>query len=239
MSGWRAGLVPLLALGLALAGCGAEAGPNLERAQQSRSARAVSSAAPAAGSALDGLSRLAVKGRAPKTGYSRDRFGPAWADTDRNGCDQRNQVLARDLTDVRYKQRTRRCVVLSGRLLDPYTGTSIPFRRGVRTSTLVQIDHVVSLSDAWQTGAAQLSDGDRRLLATDLLGLLAVSGSVNEGKRDGDAATWLPPATGYRCRYVARQVAVKLRYRLWVTPAEHDAMSRVLSECPGQPLPSE
>jgi hypothetical protein len=232
MAGFRAGLVLILALGLATTGCQADG----ER--EGAPARAVSQARPAVGSALEGLDRLPVKGRAPKTGYSRDRFGHGWLDTDRDGCDQRNQVLARDLIEVRYKQRTRQCVVLSGQLNDPYTGALVQFRRGARTSTLVQIDHVVSLSDAWQTGAAMLTDDERQRLATDLIELLAVSGSVNESKRDGDAATWLPPSRGYRCRYVARQVAVKLRYRLWVTPAEHDAIGRVLTDCPGEPLPA-
>ena len=178
-----------------------------------------------------------MKGRAPKTGYSRDQFGPAWADTDHNGCDQRNQVLARDLTGVRFKQATRPCVVLSGTLRDPYTGATIAFTRGQGTSEAVQIDHVVALSDAWQTGAQQLDATTRELLATDLGNLLAVDGPTNQSKGDGDAATWLPPAKGYRCAYVARQVAVKTRYKLWVTAAERDAIARVLASCPAQPLP--
>lgn len=189
------------------------------------------------GGALAALDGLPVKGRAPKTGYSRARFGPAWADTDRNGCDQRNQVLARDLTNVRFKAGTHDCTVLSGQLADPYTGTTINFVRGVKTSARVQIDHVVALSDAWQTGAQQLSATEREQLATDLLELLAVSGRVNDQKGDGDAATWLPPNRAIRCRYVARQVAVKARYRLWVTRAEHDTIAGVLAGCPGQPLP--
>jgi hypothetical protein len=187
-----------------------------------------------AGSATQALDRLPVKGRAPKTGYARDRFGETWADVDRNGCDTRNDVLARDLTAV---TRTG-CKVLTGSLHDPYTGATVPFRRGNRTSEEVQIDHVVALSNAWQTGAAQLSDDERERMANDPLELLAIEGSVNEAKRDGDAATWLPPAAGARCGYVARQVAVKARYRLWVTPAERDAIARVLTRCPDQRLPT-
>lgn len=183
------------------------------------------------------LAKLPVKGRAPKTGYSRDQFGPAWADTDRNGCDQRNQVLGRDLVDVAYRPAARPCVVLRGTLHDPYSGDTIAFTRGQSTSATVQIDHVVALSDAWQTGAQQLDGTTKELLATDLLNLLAVKGVLNQSKSDGDAATWLPPAKGYRCAYVARQVAVKTRYKLWVTPAERDAIARVLASCPGQPLP--
>jgi len=192
--------------------------------------------------ALAALAALPVKGRAPKTGYSRSRFGPAWtddtaADGGHNGCDTRNDVLRRDLVDVVPKPGTRGCVVAQGTLHDPYTGATIAFRRGERTSEAVQIDHVVALSDAWQTGAQALSATERAQLANDPLELLAVAGPTNEAKGDGDAATWLPPDKAFRCAYVARQIAVKLRYHLWVTAAEAAAMRRVLLRCPRQPLP--
>jgi Protein of unknown function (DUF1524) len=187
--------------------------------------------------AATALAALPIKGRAPMTGYTRDQFGPAWADTDRNGCGQRDDVLARDMTGVTYKPARKPCVVLTGTLHDPYTGETIAFTRGQGTSDKVQIDHVVALSDAWQTGAQQLDATAREMLATDPLNLLAVKGVVNQSKSDGDAATWLPPAKSYRCAYVARQVAVKTRYKLWVTAAEHDAIARILTSCPGQPLP--
>ena len=193
-------------------------------------------AAPSApGSAAAALAALPVKGRAPKTGYSRAQFGPAWADTDHDGCDQRNQVLGRDLTGV---VKRGRCVVLAGVLHDPYTGATVAFTRGAATSERVQIDHVVALSDAWQTGAQALEGGTREMIATDPVNLLAVAGGTNQSKGDGDAATWLPPAKDFRCAYVARQVAVKTRYQLWVTPAERDAIGRVLVSCPNQALPS-
>jgi hypothetical protein len=194
-------------------------------------------AVPAApGSALAAVDELAVKGRAPKTGYSRDQFGPAWADVDRNGCDTRNDILARDLVDVVTREGTHDCVVLTGTLHDAYSGETITFRRGETTSSLVQIDHVVALSDAWQKGAQQWAPETRRQLANDPLNLLAVQGSLNAQKGDGDAATWLPPNKAFRCAYVARQVSVKRAYGLWVTPAERDAMVRVLSACPDEPL---
>jgi hypothetical protein len=190
------------------------------------------------GTALAALEGLPVKGRAPKTGYARDQFGPAWADVDHNGCDTRNDVLARDLTGAVTDPGTHDCIVLSGVLADPYTATTIDFLRGQATSTAVQIDHVVALSDAWQKGAQQLDGEARRQLANDPLNLLAVDGPTNAGKGDGDAATWLPPNKAFRCQYVARQVAVKQAYALWVTQAEHDAVERVLSRCPDEPLPS-
>ncbi|WP_233575360.1 DUF1524 domain-containing protein [Cellulomonas sp. PhB150] len=191
-----------------------------------------------AGTALAAVEALDVKGRAPRTGYDRDEFGPAWQDVDRNGCDTRNDILGRDLVDVAYKARTRECVVASGTLHDRYSGDDIDFVRGQDTSTAVQIDHVVALSDAWQKGAQRWDDARRTAFANDPLNLLAADGPLNQSKGDGDAATWLPPNKAFRCEYVARQVAVKLDYDLWVTAAEHDAMVRVLSTCPAQQLPT-
>jgi hypothetical protein len=190
------------------------------------------------GTALAALAKLAVKGRAPKTGYSRDQFGPAWSDVDHNGCDTRNDILKRDLKSVTYKAGTHNCTILTGTLNDPYTATAIHFQRGQKTSTKVQIDHVVALSDAWQKGAQNLSGDQRKQLANDPYNLLAVDGSSNMSKSDGDAATWLPRNKGFRCQYVARQIGVKTKYSLWVTSAEKSAMSRVLSSCPSQKVPS-
>ncbi|MDC7122678.1 DUF1524 domain-containing protein [Cellulomonas fimi] len=202
---------------------------------------------PVAGAPVDGvpgqtalatLGLLAVKGRAPRTGYDRDLFAYRQVDLDGNGCDTRNDVLRRDLTGVVLKPGTQDCVVQSGTLADPYSGTSIAFVRGDSTSADVQIDHVVALSDAWQKGAQHLDDAARQRLGNDPLNLLAVSGPLNTQKGDGDAATWLPPNTAYRCAYVARQVAVKHAYGLWVTAAERDAIAGVLASCPDEPLPA-
>jgi Protein of unknown function (DUF1524) len=184
------------------------------------------------------LAGLPVKGRAPKTGYEREQFGPAWKDVDRNGCDQRNDVLARDLVDETFKPGTQDCVVLTGTLHDLYTGETIAFQRGETTSDDVQIDHVVALSNAWQTGAQQLDPAARERFGNDFLNLQATDGPTNQAKGDSDAATWLPPNRSAWCLYVARQVAVKARYGLWVTLAERDAIARVLDGCPGEPLPS-
>jgi hypothetical protein len=183
------------------------------------------------------LSQIPVKGRAPKTGYSRAQFGSTWMDVDHNGCDTRNDILKRDLTDVVFKAGTHDCVVLSGVLLDPYSGTVIKFTRGVRTSPKVQIDHVVSLSNAWQTGAFKLTLEDRTIFANDPLNLLAVEGKLNSQKGDGDAATWLPPLKSYRCEFVARQMAVKAKYGLWMTSPEQVVITQILKTCPDQTLP--
>lgn len=190
--------------------------------------------ASASNASLDLLNSLPVKGRAPKTGYARDKFRH-WDDDvtvelGHNGCDTRNDILQRDLVEETFKPRTHNCVVLTGVLHDPYTGTDINFVRGPHSSD-VQIDHVVSLSNAWQTGAQQLNDDQRRNFANDPLNLLAVSGPANQQKGDGDAATWLPANKAFRCDYVTRQVQVKAKYQLWVTAPEKEAISRILINC--------
>ena len=176
------------------------------------------------------------------TGYSRAQFGPAWDDAvtvdgGRNGCDQRSDVMRRDLKKLVIKPNTHGCVPASGQLVDPYTGKTINFNRGASTSSAVQIDHLVALADAWQTGAHALTAEQRQNLANDPLELLAVDGPTNQAKGDGDSATWLPPVKAFRCTYVSRQIAVKARYQLWVTAAEKSAMAAVLSNCPNQTLP--
>jgi hypothetical protein len=184
------------------------------------------------------LETLAVKGRAPKTGYTRAQFGPAWADVDRNGCDTRNDILKRDLTSITYRAKTRNCVVESGTLIDRYSGETINFVKGNISSMEVQIDHVVALSNAWQTGAFKLSADQRKALSNDPLNLFAVKGRLNSQKGDGDAATWLPPLKSFRCSYVAQQIAVKAKYSLWVTAPEKAAMVSILAKCPTQKVPA-
>ena len=178
--------------------------------------------------AIQEIEKLEVKGRAPKTGYSRSAFGPQWSDVDRNGCDTRNDILKRDLTSIVFRERTRDCVIEKGVLSDPFSGQTIEFQRGEKTSSLIQIDHVVSLSNAWQTGIFQMSPRVRTNFANDPLNLLAVKGSLNSQKGDGDAATWLPPNKPFRCTYVSRQIQVKVKYGLWLTKPEKDAMLRIL-----------
>ena len=184
--------------------------------------------------ARDALAALPTKGRAPKTGYKRSQFGDGWAKA--GGCDTRNVILRRDLTNAVLGDDN--CKVQAGALSDPYTGQRIAFKRGANSSGAVQIDHVVALSNAWQTGAQQLSSEQRISLANDPLELLAVDGPANQQKGDGDAATWLPSNKPFRCQYIARQIAVKKKYSLWVTPPERTAMERILASCPEQRLPA-
>ncbi len=185
------------------------------------------------GRAVDVLDKLPVKGRAAGNDYDRNVFGQAWLDVDRNGCDTRNDILRRDLAGARFGEGSR-CRVAAGSFQEPYTGRRVEFQRGPESSKAVQIDHVVALGDAWQKGAQQLTAVQRQHLANDPLNLVAADGQANQDKGASDAATWLPPNKAFRCHYVARQISVKAAYGLWVTPAEKEAMKRVLEACPGQ-----
>ena len=114
----------------------------------------------------------------------------------------------------------------------------VRFVRGARTSSAVQIDHVVALGNVFVSGGPQLTARQRVNIANDPLNLLAVDGPANEAKADGNAAEWLPPNKSFRCSYAARQIAVKSKYRLAVTQPEKDAMARVLASCPTEAAPT-
>jgi uncharacterized protein DUF1524 len=217
--------VAVATITFALAGCGLVRGGPADQPSDSEVG------GKAAETAIRELNTLPVKGRAPMTGYDRDEFGPAWSDVDRNGCDTRNDILKRDLTDETFKKGDEDCTVLSGVLHDPYSGKTIDFKRGQSSSMAVQIDHVIALADAWQKGAQQWPESKRKELANDPLNLLAVDGPLNSQKGAGDAATWLPPRRAYWCTYVERQIEVKAKYELWVTSGERDAMQKVLKAC--------
>lgn len=218
----------LAAVSFTMAACGS--------AQLAPSPNTIIATQPNASSVQQLLASVPIKGRAAKTGYSRAAFGPAWQDVDHNGCDTRNDILARDLHSV---VKTGRCKVLSGLLDDPYTGTTIRWKYGLTTSTVVQIDHVVALGDAWVTGAQTWTADTRLHYANDPDVLRAVSGPANEAKGDSDAASWLPPDRKDWCDYVSQQTRIKAKYTrldpqhpLWMTQAEHDRIASVLNGCP-------
>jgi uncharacterized protein DUF1524 len=178
--------------------------------------------------------RLPVKGWDRTSDFARSRFGEAWSDDvnvelGHNGCNTRDDILRRDLTDLVVRPGT--CYAESGTLLDPYAHQTIGFVRGPLTSDAVQIDHVVSLSDAWYKGARNWDDQRRRDFANDPLNLLAVGGQANFDKAFRDAASWLPPNAEFRCDFVARQVRVKSTYGLWVSAKEKQTMQDVLAGC--------
>lgn len=161
-------------------------------------------------------------------GYRRAAFGKGWKDLDGNGCSTRDEILARDLENT---ESSNGCVITSGTLNDPYTGASIDFTRGEKSSQAVQIDHQVPLSQAWASGARDWDKERRVEFANDPENLLAVDGSANQSKQDKDAAEWLPDNPNEQCGYVARQVYIKDKYQLSIDQREHDALSDVLQSC--------
>lgn len=190
---------------------------------------------PGSNLAIDQLTKLPVKDAETGDDYQRSNFSHGWASW--RSCNVRQKILNRDVKDI--KLAPNGCTVVSGNLLDPYTGRQIELSTKEAVSKKVQIDHVVALGNAWRTGARYLSATERKQLANDDLELIAVSSAANQEKSDSDADQWLPSNTAFHCAYVARQIAVKLKYRLWVTPAESSAMKRVLTGCPTEPLPAK
>lgn len=182
------------------------------------------------------LATLPVDDHPSKQGYDRNSFSYNTTDDDGDGCTVRDDILKRDMTDVTYKSPSR-CQVKSGTLQDPYTGKTIRFIRGRQTSSAVQIDHVVALENAWQSGAKQWDVQTKQQYGNDSYNLLAVDGPANQEKGSASAAYWLPPSHQYRCSYVARQVGVKQKYALTVTTTEKQAISTVLRTCPTQQIP--
>lgn len=180
------------------------------------------------------LEKLEVKPKESKSKYDRNEFGSGWSKW--SDCDTRQKILARDMREVEFAENG--CTVLTGILDDPYTGKTIDFVRGTGTSSAVQIDHVVALSNAWSTGASYWEKSERIKFANDDIELLAVDGPANQQKSNSDASDWLPSNVAFRCQYVARQIAVKIKYALWITTEEKSAMEEVLETCPAQALPS-
>ena len=177
------------------------------------------------------LSRLPVQAPADGSTYEREeQFYSSWPSIE--GCSLRQRILKRDFAAATLDDDN--CTVIAGNFVDPYSGQEFDFTQKSEISSGVQIDHVVALSNAWQTGAQNLSDDERYDLATDPLNLVAAESEANQDKSDGDASEWLPPNRAFRCEYVARQIAVKYKYHLWVTEPEHAAMITVLTDCPAQ-----
>ncbi|GAA1845059.1 HNH endonuclease family protein [Agromyces salentinus] len=177
------------------------------------------------------LEALVVAEGNPSSRYDRDLFGEAWLDVDGNGCDTRNDVLKRDLADVRYRADSADCVVRTGTLTDPYTNTVISFVRGPDTSEAVQIDHVVPLSYAWRHGASEWTADVREAFANDTANLIAVDGPTNQSKQDSGPAEWMPPSADFACTYVDRFAAVLVAYGLTIAPEDLDAIRRVEAGC--------
>ncbi|TDD82531.1 HNH endonuclease [Actinomadura darangshiensis] len=171
------------------------------------------------------LSGLRIASEGDGGGYERGKFGTRWKDTDHNGCDQRNDVLDRDLTKVEKKGD---CVVMAGRLDDPYSGKKITFAK--KDASEVQIDHVYPLALAWRMGASRWSEDRRETFANDHGNLLAVWGVPNRQKSDSGPGEWKPQKP-FQCAYAIKYVAVAKKYSLPTTRADHDALQTFLTRC--------
>jgi hypothetical protein len=231
-------VVPLLAVLLALTGCEVEwqieSGPPTPAASVGQGDVPDGTLDPAAASAA--LVSLLVEEKTSLDGYERGCgegegcvFGPAWSDVDRNGCDQRNDVLHRDLADIEVREGTHECVVVAGVLDDPYTGQTVTFLKA--DAAEVPIDHVVPLAAAWVQGAAEWTTDQRTAFANDLGNLIATTREQNSSKGDSTADEWTPPDPAYGCSYATVVITVKDRYDLSVSPAEADALESLLATC--------
>ncbi|WP_434588025.1 HNH endonuclease family protein [Streptomyces sp. A5-4] len=220
----------LLACAVVLPGCRHE-GPPAVRPKAVPLSRPGFPPAPA--QARTGLAGLGVgRGENWQT-YAREKFGRTWSDdTDapggRNGCDTRDDILARDLSELRRGDRNP-CVVLSGVLNDPYTGRKLPY--SYRRASQIQTDHVVALGAAWRAGAWAWTPERRLVYANDLDVLLAVDKRANYDKSSKTPDKW-KPRKAYWCEYARRWVGIKVKYRLTVTPPEKLALRDMLVVCP-------
>jgi hypothetical protein len=234
----RSAVLVLLAVLLALTGCEfewqIESGPPEPASSVGQGDVPEGTLDPAAAAAA--LVALPVEEKTALDGYERDcgegdgcAFGPAWADVDRNGCDQRNDVLHRDLTEIEVRDGTQGCVVVAGVLDDPYTGATVTFVKA--DAAEVPIDHVVPLAAAWTQGAAEWTTAERTAFANDPGNLIATTREQNSAKSDSTADEWVPPDPAYGCSYATVVITVKDRYGLSVTPAEADTLEDLLATC--------
>lgn len=167
-------------------------------------------------------------------GYDRDCgpgagcvFGTAWKDVDRNGCDTRNDVLGKQLTEIVFKPGTRQCKVKSGKLRDPYTGGLLAYPQDQ-----VEIDHVVPLAYAWDMGANAWPADRRVQFANDPSNLVAASRAANRAKSDKSPDEWVAAvAPTLRCDYVKRFLTVADGYGLPITRADADAIREAANAC--------
>jgi hypothetical protein len=188
--------------------------------------------------ALAALASLAtVPARTHRDDYDRAAFGPAWDDGSDaalagNGCDTRDDMLARDLRDTTHVVTTA-CprAVASGEMRSPYTGDRVDFRRGRERGGTVQIDHIVPLAYAWDSGAHAWGPRLRLTFANDPANLVAVDGRSNQDKSDSPPGEWMPAHAPFRCRYAVQFVLVAATYRLAVDARSVAVLRTALGRC--------
>lgn len=224
MMRWARGGTAGLALVLALSGCSGQVGLSGETPAP-KGKQVEKPGGKKVTAARDDLKGLRTAPEGSGSGYARDKFGQRWKDTDHNGCDQRNDVLARDLKKV---EKRGRCLVMAGQLNDPYSGKDITFSKS--DASEVQIDHVYPLALAWRMGASGWDENRREQFANDHDNLLAVWGTPNRQKSDSGPGEW-KPQKAFQCSYAVKYIAVAQEYRLPVTGADRDALGSFLDRC--------
>ncbi|PWJ07987.1 HNH endonuclease [Streptomyces sp. NWU49] len=179
--------------------------------------------------ARDALAVLTVQDES-RTGYTRDKF-EHWTDADRDSCNTRAEVLLAEA--VTAPEIGAGCTLTGGLWYSAYDDQYFDAARKL------DVDHLVPLAEAWDSGASAWTPKERELYANDLddaRALIAVSAASNRSKSDQDPSTWLPPSAGYWCQFVTDWVADKTRYRLTIDPTEQTALAQRLAECPDQPI---
>ncbi|MEU5200381.1 HNH endonuclease family protein [Streptomyces scabiei] len=177
----------------------------------------------------DALTALTVQDE-DRADYERTKFRH-WIDADRDGCHTRSEVLIEEA--VTAPDQGANCALTGGSWYSPYDDTYFTQARAL------DVDHLVPLAEAWDSGASAWTAAERQAYANDLddaRALIAVSAASNRSKADQDPTTWQPPATGYRCTYATDWVAIKTRWSLAVDPAEQTAISEILDTCPNTPI---
>lgn len=237
---------------LALAGCGTPATPpqaatGATRGQETAShaqpapntceepctttrtsTRAGSAAAPAPSAATNRGAASAPTAPPPsgRSPYSRDEFGTGWTDPDHNGCDARQDAIRAATTN---RVTAGPCKITRADIRDRYSGRTYP----AANPSAFDIDHIVALHDAWNSGASSWTRARRVAFANDPADLVLTTASANRSKGDQDPSQWAPATHDGACFYARTYRAIKLRWRLHTTPAQRSAVRRTLATCTG------
>ncbi|MFF5303481.1 HNH endonuclease family protein [Streptomyces sp. NPDC013161] len=177
----------------------------------------------------DALATLPVQGES-RAGYERTKF-KHWTDADRDGCNTRMEVLKAEAVTVPVQGSN--CILTGGSWYSPYDD------RHLDSASKLDVDHLVPLAEAWDSGASQWTAKERELYANDLddaRDLIAVSAASNRSKADKDPSEWLPPYAGHQCQYDTNWAADKTRWGLSIDATERDALTQQLTDCPAQPI---
>ncbi|MEU9647202.1 HNH endonuclease family protein [Streptomyces sp. NPDC048188] len=177
----------------------------------------------------DAVTRLTV-GAESRDGYDRDAFRH-WnsGDDPSDGCSTRNEVLITEA--VEPPTVGLRCRLAGGRWWSYYDQVWVTSASGL------DIDHMVPLAEAWDSGASAWTAQRREAYANDQgaqASLAAVTARSNRSKADQDPAQWMPPAAEAHCRYIAEWVATKLRWNLTADETEVTVLREAAGGCPDQ-----